>query len=365
MPEQLSLPYEVIEKVANRNYLRDNFKRGNRETYHIPEEMILERDGFNDRIIYEGLDELKDSLVANGLLDPLVVDVLPDGRVFVDEGYRRIRAIRMAKVGFPHLFHTVECFVNGSDVTELQRAIRIHASNSCREILKPVERANNAYKIKFGFGEEKSNEEVAKLLHVSRQTIDNLIKIATASDTIKNEILMADMSITEAIKYLSGQKKAKKEADNAELEANKNTAGKTPLPHDPNAEELAELKLLEEKENAKEEVDTETGEVRISNYNPEAPHETKPLDLVGNTVATTGDVKPEKDGVVKYDSDRPEIEQIQNAITLNDWLSVRAEKLAISEGDKKDLLDRLKWQMNSLLPLRDWVHTNKKQNKIR
>lgn len=367
MPEQMELPYEVIEKVANRNYLRDNFKRGNRETYHIPEEMIQEREGFNDRIVYEGLDELKDSLVANGLLDPLVVDVLPDGKVYIDEGYRRIRAIRLAKAVFPHLFNTVECFVNGSDVTELQRAIRVYASNSCRELLKPVERANNAYKIKYCFGEEKSNEEVATLLHVSRQTIDNLIRIATAPDATKNEILMADMSITEAVKYLGTQKKAKKAAEKAEVDANKNSAGKTSLPHDINADELKQLEALGEPGSGNDdlpfsEVDEQTEEVRISTHKPDEYVEGKPLSLVGNGVATTIE-KKEKDGTVNYDEQRPEIAQIQNCIKLNDKLAVRIEKLDISDGDKKDLADWLKWQMNDLVEARTWIHSNKKQNK--
>ena len=369
MSEQLTLKYEEIEKVANRSYLRENFKRGNRETYHIPEEMILEREGFNNRIVYVGLDELKDSLIANGLLDPLVVDVLPDGRVFVDEGYRRIRAIRAAKVGRPDLFHTVECYVNGSDVTELERKIRITTSNQCRELLKPIERANNAYEVKYCFGSEKTNEEVAKLLGISRQTVDNLIKIATAPDATKNEILLADMSITEAIKYLSAQKKGKKEAEKAEEDANKNGAGKTPLPHDINADELKQLEALGEPGTGTDDlpfsqVDEDTGEIRI--VNPELKEfESKGLDLIGNTVASTGAEAKEKDDQIKYNEDRPEIAQIQNCIKLNDRLGVRIDKLQISDGDKKDLLDWLKWQMKDLEEARAWIHSNKKQNKAR
>lgn len=368
---KLSLPYEIIEKVANRSFLRDNFKRGNRETYHIPEELIMEREGFNDRIIYDGLEELKDSLIANGLLDPLVVDVLPDGRVFVDEGYRRIRGIRMAKKENPHLFITVECFVNGSDITELQRAIRVHASNFCREILKPVERANNAYKIKYCFGSEKSNEEVSKLLgNVSRQTIDSLIKIATAPDAIKNEILMADMNMTEAIKYLNNHKKSKKDAEKAELEANKNTAGKIPLPVDINAKELQELKDLEETDNTETVFelpdDEPEEEKRISTYNPDEAKSSEPLNLVGNTVAKEKSAKKEDDGTVDYDESRNEIAQIQNCIKLADQIEARFNKIdCIDDGTKKDISDWVKWMQKDLAEIRTWIHKNKKQNKIR
>lgn len=83
---------------------------------------------------------------------------------------------------------------------------------------------------------------------------------------------------------------------------------------------------------------------------------------VAASVITEPIAEPEK---LKYDKDRPEIAQIQNIISLADRISVRAEKLDISEGDKKDLMDWCKWIQNDALPLRDWIHTNKKQNKIR
>jgi ParB-like chromosome segregation protein Spo0J len=368
--EQLTLPYEVIDKVANRTYLRDNFKRGNRETYHIPEELILEREGFNDRIDYEGMEELRDSLLANGLLDALVVDVLPDGRVLVDEGYRRIRGIRMAKQIDPTKFATVECFVNSGDVTELQRTIRVHSTNCCRELLKPVERANNAYKIKFHFGKEKTNEEVSKLLgNVSRQTVDNLIKIAMAPDDIKNQIRMAGMNITEAMALVSKQKKLKKDADKVEEDSHKNTASPTPLPYDPNAEELMELKLLEEKKHFNDgEGDgfiPSNEEPRISNHNPDNEKENgQPLNLVGNTVATNTE-KTEKDDSVKFDESREEVAQIQNCIKLADRLENIVSKIDCPDGTKKDVSDVVKWLQKDLAAVREWISKNKKQNKAR
>lgn len=434
--QQLTLNYAVIEKVANRSYLRDNFKRGNRETYHIPEEMIQEREGFNNRLVYENMDEMKVSLIANGLLDPLVVDVLPDGTVYVDEGYRRIRGIRLAKADRPDLFSTVECFVNGADTTELQRKIRVSTSNQCREILKPIERANNAYEIKYCFGKEKSNDEVGNLLGgVSRQTVDNLIKIASAPDDLKNEMLMADMSITECVKFLANHKKMQKKADEKEDASHETSASAASLPQDPLKKDLEGLSELDKQaEEMKEQNQEENAEARANRERVEreqllevanevyvsdvelAKHIGKRLaapavksweqDFVDEATSEVvsiqrNEVVLEKGALVdedtiktlieegvkvcfinkevtvapsvitepvaekeknKYDSDRPEIAQVQNSIQLNDRLSVRVEKLDISEGDKKDLLSWLQWQMKDLIGLRDWVHTNKKQN---
>lgn len=45
MQQELSLPYVEITTVATRNYLRENFKRGDRTTYQIPFEDLKEREG--------------------------------------------------------------------------------------------------------------------------------------------------------------------------------------------------------------------------------------------------------------------------------------------------------------------------------
>lgn len=84
--------------------------------------------------------------------------------------------------------------------------------------------------------------------------------------------------------------------------------------------------------------------------------------IISPSVITEPVATPDK---LKYDSERPEIAQIQNAIKLNDRLATRIAKLEISEGDKKDLLAWLEWQMKDLLEDREWIHNNKKQNKIR
>lgn len=83
---------------------------------------------------------------------------------------------------------------------------------------------------------------------------------------------------------------------------------------------------------------------------------------VAESVFTEPPAEKEKS---KYDEQRPEIGWVQNVIKLSDKMSVRVEKLEISDGDKKDMLDWIKWMQNDLWPLRDWVHSNKKQNKIR
>ena len=83
---------------------------------------------------------------------------------------------------------------------------------------------------------------------------------------------------------------------------------------------------------------------------------------VSPSVITQTGPDPEKK---KYDEGRPEIAWIQNIIKLSDKMTVIVEKLDIPDSVKKGLLEIPQWQLNDAWPLRDWIHSNKKQNKIR
>lgn len=243
--QQLSLPYEVItkDKLANRDYLRKNFSRG-KETYLIPVSSLVIRDGFNKRIVYEGLEELAESIKENGIKEPLVVDVLADGRCVIDRGHRRYKAIQLL-LSKGEKIDTVECFINGRDVTEQQRMEDIFNSNMFSSKLNPVEQANTVFALKKNFGKI-SNEEIAKRIGVSRQQVDNLLILAGADDLTKQEIIKGNLNISDAIKSIRNSKKAQEDADQKELDANKTSASPALQEPDPLAADLKELKELEE-----------------------------------------------------------------------------------------------------------------------
>lgn len=92
---QLTLPYEEITKLANRDYLRKNFTISGRVAYKIQFGKIEERDNFNKRKVYDEIEELAQSILINGLKEPLVLDILHDGRAIVEQGHRRRRAIQL------------------------------------------------------------------------------------------------------------------------------------------------------------------------------------------------------------------------------------------------------------------------------
>ena len=252
MSEQLQLPYEVIEdkSIAGRNYLRENFTVSSKVAYKIPFSQLEIRDGFNKRIVYDGISELAASIKAKGLSEPLTVDVLTNGRVLIEKGHRRYKALQLL-IEQGEVIEFVECYPNSNKVTEKQRMEDVFNSNMFSSKLNTVEQANTVFDLKNNFGKV-SNEEIAKGLGISRQQVDNLLLIASADDSVKNQILMNEINVTEALKFIRDAKKADKKVDSIEEDSHKTGAAPTPHPIDINA---GELKQLEEVEKMAEEDD--------------------------------------------------------------------------------------------------------------
>lgn len=254
--EQLSLPYEVISNVANRDYLRSNFKRAPRDSYFIELSKIEERENFNKRKVYEEIEELSESILAHGLQEPFWLNILSDGKALLMRGHRRWRAYKLLveKGKFP-ADGLVEFLPVKSNVTEMQMLLDQHISNNLQKKMKPFERAAIAYELKHNFGEILSHEVIAEKMNISRQNVDLLIRIAEADDRMKQEMITADMNMKECLELVNSKKKLDQQSIKAEIEASKNEADPTPAPFDPNAKEAAELKSLEETEVDNQEYD--------------------------------------------------------------------------------------------------------------
>lgn len=371
---QLSLNYEPISTTANREYLRANFTRANEEVYFIPLSTIEERSGFNDRTEYDEIDELADSIMANGLEVPLTVDVLPDGKVYVEKGHRRLRAIKLINERNGELtFDLVKCFVNKASRTELQRTVSVYTSNMNVSKLKPLEQASNAWKVKHCFGPVKSNDEVARLLGISRQKVDYLLLLHEQPAEIKEEIKKGKLSATEAVNLVRANKKAKKQAEEKEDEMNTTSAKVNTTQKDSLAGDMAELKALEEMPIPQE--SKEHGEVAVTPEDEEIKEDDDFEEDENTGTTATPQVKSESqppaskkdddDGAPKYDESRPEIADIQNVIKNLDKIESIVSKINVPDGTKKDIADLVEWSQRSAQSAREWIHKNKKQNKIR
>lgn len=248
--QQLSLPYKEIKSVMGRKYYRDNFSISSKESYKIPVEQIQVREGYNKRRLYEDMESVVqwvENSTTDGIveLDPLpVIEVTDENEIYVLRGHRRLKGIHMA-IAKGLKVTAVVCTPAPKDITEFDRVIDIYASNMNQSKLNAVEQADLCYDLKNNFGKI-SNEEIAKRIGVSRQQVDNLLILAGADDLTKQEIIKGNLNISDAIKSIRASKKAQEDADKKEVDANKTSASAPSPEPDPLADELKELKELEE-----------------------------------------------------------------------------------------------------------------------
>lgn len=339
---QLNLPYEVITEVANKSLVKSMFGKSTRESFFVELNKIQERPGFNKRIEYEEIEELAESILRNGLLEPLWLDVLPDGRVFIVRGHRRFKAFKtLVSQGKIDEDHQIEFYPTSQNMTEEFRLLDQYTSNNLQKKLKPLEQASVAYSLKHDFGDEKSNDEVATLLCVSRQKVDNLILIHNAPDDIKNQIREGNMNVSDALSFIRESKRAQKAADRIE-EGYLKTPTSLPEQKDPLQGDINDLKRLEQEG---------------------SDNSDEPLDLVGNRLPS--ERKQSEKEEVKYDESREEIKLVQNVIKNMDKLEAIVRKLDVPDQTKSDVNNLVEWSQRDLAEIREWVHKNKKQNKAR
>ncbi|GIK78481.1 MAG: ParB/RepB/Spo0J family partition protein [Acidobacteria bacterium] len=122
----------------------------------------------------EALARLADSIVETGVVQPLVVQPLSDGRYELIAGERRWRAAQRAGLA------TVPAVLRSED--EMQRLQIALIENMAREDLNPIEEARACAELVEGL--ELSKEEVARRLGRSRSAISNLIRLLDLPDQV-------------------------------------------------------------------------------------------------------------------------------------------------------------------------------------
>ena len=224
----IELPYEEIKKsdIAPRDLVRTMKDKisSHRQTFKIKLDAIEFRSGFNKRRKYNKIEELAASIKANGIVTPLHVDILKNGKIYVERGHRRIMALLFLKDQFEsegqleqflNRFVYVECFVNSTDTTELDRIKGFRTSNEF-EPFSPVENADIVMMLKDHYG--MSHHEIAKDLGISRQSVDNYAKISVLPDDIKQSLSDGNMSLNEALRSAKRLKDANDSIDDIQQE---------------------------------------------------------------------------------------------------------------------------------------------------
>lgn len=133
----------------------------------------------------DAVSELADSIAQHGLIQPIVVTPLSNGRYSIVAGERRWRACRMAGLC------EVPVIVKDASKQELMEIALIE--NLQREDLNPVEEAFGYRSLIEGFG--LTQEEVAVRMGKSRSAVTNALRLLNLNedelDALKNGLISA------------------------------------------------------------------------------------------------------------------------------------------------------------------------------
>ena len=113
------------------------------------------------------LEELADSIVEKGIIEPIIVREVGGGKYQVICGHRRVAAAK--KVGLEVIPAVVR---NVSDLEAFEIAL---VENLQREALNPIEEARAYIRLKEEFG--LTQEEIAKRIGIDRSTVANRLRL--------------------------------------------------------------------------------------------------------------------------------------------------------------------------------------------
>ncbi|MBO6210923.1 MAG: ParB/RepB/Spo0J family partition protein [Schwartzia sp.] len=134
------------------------------------------------------LEELAESIRYYGVLQPLLVRSLPDGKYELVAGERRLRAAKMAGL------HTVPVLVRKYTLEQMTEIALIE--NVQRENLNPIEEAR-AYQLlmqKFGLTQEQLSERIGR----SRSHIANFLRLMRLPDRVQESIVEEAITMGQA-----------------------------------------------------------------------------------------------------------------------------------------------------------------------
>jgi ParB family chromosome partitioning protein len=159
------------------------------ELHRLPVE-LLQRGRYQPRrdMSTEALEELTESIKAQGVMQPIVVRPISDSRYEIIAGERRWRAAQMA--GLP----TIPAVVREvSDEAAIAMAL---IENIQREDLNPIEEAFALARLKDEF--ELTHQQVANAVGKSRAMVTNLLRLISLEEEVKKLLEHGDLEMGHA-----------------------------------------------------------------------------------------------------------------------------------------------------------------------
>lgn len=141
----------------------------------------------------EALEELADSIKAQGIMQPIVVRPIGEDRYEIIAGERRWRASQLAGLD------KIPCVVR--EVADDAAIAMALIENIQREDLNPMEEAMALKRLQDEF--ELTHQEVAQAVGKSRTTVTNLLRLIALTDDVKTLLEHGDLEMGHARSLLS------------------------------------------------------------------------------------------------------------------------------------------------------------------
>lgn len=162
--------------------------------HRIPVEMIVPnphqpREHFD----HAALEDLVTSIKEHGILQPLVVSPLPDGRYELIAGERRLRAAKIAELpSVPAIIRSV---------TEQQKLELAIIENVQRQNLNPIEEARAYVRLRDEFN--LTQDEIGERVGKSRPQVGNILRLLQLEPEIQGALAQEKISASNARTLLS------------------------------------------------------------------------------------------------------------------------------------------------------------------
>lgn len=141
----------------------------------------------------EALEELAESIKAQGVMQPIVVRAIDDQRFEIIAGERRWRATQLAGLD------TIPALIR--DVTDEAAVAMALIENIQREDLNPMEEAMALQRLQREF--ELTHAQVAQAVGKSRSAVTNLLRLTNLRDDVQRMLEHGDLEMGHARALLS------------------------------------------------------------------------------------------------------------------------------------------------------------------
>ena len=168
---------------------------GRSDVYSVDPRVIYVKEGWNPRTDFAGEEELRDSIIQNGVKIPLRVREDDEGDIVLIDGERRLRAtMRAIDEGFD--IKSVPCIFEKSDINEVDALVLAIIANDGKPF-DPLEEAE-AYQrfVNWGF----TVDEIAKKIGRSNVSIYEKLALMSASPEVKEALKSKEITVREAAK---------------------------------------------------------------------------------------------------------------------------------------------------------------------